>query len=72
MIENKFETTCSSQRFHNQAPQLSWVNTITYGAMSPFVVPQGGDHIAQRAETMKQHADDDSSDFYLGPGRWEA
>ena len=53
-------------------PKMSWENTITYGATCPFVVRQGGDHVAQRAEAMKQHDGGDTGGFYPGSGRREA
>ena len=34
----------------------------------PLVVRQGGDHVAQRAEAMRQQDDDDSGGFYPGSG----
>ena len=52
--------------------KLSWVNTITYGAISSFVVRQGGGHVAQRTEAMMQHDNDDSGDFYPSSGYWDA
>jgi len=51
---------------------LSWRNTITYGAIGPLWFSKGEDHVAQRAEAMKQHGSGDTSGFYPGSGRWSA
>ena len=50
------------------APKISLENTTTYGAIGPFVVRRGEEHIAQRAEGAEQRDSDHTGSFYSGSG----
>ena len=69
-LDALFTTSGSRKRFPLPGvPKMSWENTITYGAIGPLRFGKGEDHVAQRAEAMKQHDDSDASGFYPGSGR---
>jgi hypothetical protein len=51
---NMHELASPTCNYYERGTML-WMNMITYGATGPSVVRQGGDHVAQRAEAMKQH-----------------
>jgi hypothetical protein len=70
MMDALFTTSGSHKRFPLPgAPKMSWVDTITYGVVGPLWFGKGEDHVAQRAEAMKQHDGGDTGGFYPGSGR---
>ena len=49
---------------YRRGDMLSWVDMVTYGATGPLWFGKGEDHVAKRAEAMKQHNDGDTGCFY--------